>query len=310
MLTFESPQFEDRQWVQPLLEAEGSFGCEYNFANIYLWSRAYPQKIARVEDRLLVRIQGALGLSYLYPAGRGPLAPAVDQLAQDAAAQDKPLALVCVTEEQKAALEEACPGRFQFEEDRNGFDYLYDVNRLADLTGKKLHAKRNHIHRFDEQFPDWLLEDVTPANVPECVELERQWAAIRQEEAGEDVNTVSEETVAVIEALYHMDKLGLEGALIRADGSPVAFSLGGFITPEVFDVNFEKSFGDIQGAYPAINREMAKLIRSRHPQVKWFNREDDMGLEGLRRAKLSYYPDILLTKYTAREKGQGPSFFL
>ena len=301
MLTFESPQFEDREWVQPLLAAEASPACEYNFANIYLWSRAYPQKIARLGDRQLVCIQGSLGPSCLYPAGSGPLAPALDALAGHAAANGVPLTLVCVTEEQRAALEEACPGRFAFEEDRGGFDYLYDVNRLADLPGKKLHAKRNHIRRFDEQFPDWLLEDITPANVPECVELERQWAAIRQEEAGEDVNSVSEETVAVIEALYHMDKLGLEGALIRADGAPVAFSLGGFITPEVFDVNFEKSFGDIQGAYPAINRELARLIRSRHPQVKWFNREDDMGLEGLRKAKLSYYPDLLLTKYTARE---------
>ena len=98
-----------------------------------------------------------------------------------------------------------------------------------------------------------------------------------------------------------MDKLGLEGALIRAGGSPVAFSLGGLITPEVFDVNFEKAFGDIQGAYPAINREMARLVRARHPQVKWLNREDDLGLEGLRRAKLSYYPDLLLEKYTARK---------
>ena len=241
MLTFECPQFEDRQWVQPLLSAEADPACEYSFASIYLWSRAWPQQIARCGGRLLVRIQGKLGLCYLYPAGSGPLAPAVDALAQDAAANGVPLTLVCVTEAQRAALEEACPGRFAFEEDRDGFDYLYDINRLADLPGKKLHAKRNHIRRFDDQFPDWLLEEITPANVPECVELERQWAAIRQEEAGEDGDSVSEETIALIEALYHMDKLGLEGALIRADGSPIAFSLGGLITPQVFDVNFEKS---------------------------------------------------------------------
>ena len=205
MLTFESPQFEDRQWAQPLLDAQASPACEYSFASIYLWSRAWPQKIARCGGSLLVQIQGKLGLSYLCPAGSGPLAPAVDALAEDAAAHGLPLTLVCVTEEQRAALEEACPGRFAFKEDRDGFDYLYDINRLADLPGKKLHAKRNHIRRFDDQFPDWLLEDITPANVPECVELERQWAAIRQEEAGEDVNAVSEETVAVIEALYHID---------------------------------------------------------------------------------------------------------
>ncbi len=301
MLTFECPQFEDRQWVQPLLSAEADPACEYSFASIYLWSRAWPQQIARCGGRLLVRIQGKLGLCYLYPAGSGPLSAAVDALAQDAVGNGVPLTLVCVTEEQRAALEEACPGRFAFEEDRDGFDYLYDIHRLADLPGKKLHAKRNHIRRFDDQFPDWLLEEIPPANVPECVELERQWAAIRQEEAGEDGDSVSEETIALIEALYHMDKLGLEGALIRADGSPVAFSLGGLITPEVFGVNFEKSFGDIQGAYPAINRELARFVRERHPQVKWLNREDDMGLEGLRKAKLSYYPDLLLVKHTARE---------
>ena len=217
------------------------------------------------------------------------------------------LLLVCVTEEQRRALEAACPGRFSFELHRDSFDYLYDVDRLADLPGKKLHAKRNHIRRFDDQFPDWLAEDIGPANIPECVELERQWNALRldeearEREAGED--TISEESIALIEALYHMDELGMEGLLIRAEGKPVAFALGGLITPECFDVNFEKSFGDIQGAYAVINRETARMVRARHPGVKWLNREDDMGLEGLRKAKLSYYPDILLTKYVAREVG-------
>ena len=293
----------DRQWVLPLLAAEGEMGCEYNFDNIYLWSRAYPQKLSRLGDRLLVRIQGSLGTCYLYPAGSGPLAPALDALSQDAAAHGAPLTLVCVTAAQRQALEGQFPGRFSFQEDRDGWDYLYDVNRLADLPGKKLHAKRNHIHRFDEQFPDWMFEPITPANIPECLDLERAWSARREEtepEAGEE--SLSEETIAVIEALYHMEPLGLEGGLIRAGGTPVAFSLGSLTTPECFDVHFEKADGDIQGAYAVINREMARMVRQRHPQVRWLNREDDLGLEGLRKAKLSYYPDILLEKFTAREE--------
>ena len=116
MLTFECPQFEDRQWAQPLLSAEADPACEYSFASIYLWSRAWPQQIARCGGRLLVRIQGKLGLCYLYPAGSGPLSAAVDALAQDAVGNGVPLTLVCVTEAQRAALEEACPGRFAFEE--------------------------------------------------------------------------------------------------------------------------------------------------------------------------------------------------
>ena len=303
MEPFRCPDPADRQWVLPLLAAEGEMGCEYNFDNIYLWSRAYPQKLSRLGDRLLVRIQGSLGTCYLYPAGSGPLAPALDALSQDAAAHGAPLTLVCVTAAQRQALEEQFPGRFSFQEDRDGWDYLYDVNRLADLPGKKLHAKRNHIHRFDEQFPDWMFEPITPANIPECLDLERAWSARREEsepEAGEE--SLSEETIAVIEALYHMEPLGLEGGLIRAGGTPVAFSLGSLTTPECFDVHFEKADGDIQGAYAVINREMARMVRQRHPQVRWLNREDDLGLEGLRKAKLSYSPDILLEKFTAREE--------
>ena len=300
MLTFQSPELTDRQWAAPLLAAEGTMGCEYNFDNIYLWSRPYSQETARLGDRLLVRVRGKLGVSYLFPAGRGELAPALDALKEDAAACGQPLTLVCVTAEQKARLEEACPGRFDFESDRDGWDYIYDIHRLADLAGKKLHAKRNHIHRFDEQFPDWLFEPIGPDNVAECVAMERAWAAERREDPGEE--NLSEETVAVIEALYQTEALALEGGLIRAGGRIVAFSLGSLTAPECFDVHFEKAYGDIQGAYAAINREMARFIRGRRPEVRWFNREDDLGLEGLRKAKLSYYPDILLEKYTARER--------
>ena len=302
MHTFRSPELSDRQWAVPLLAAAGCLGCEYNFDNIYLWSRAYPQKIARLGDRLLVQIQGKLGTSYLYPAGTGPLAPALAALGEDAAAHGVPLTLVCLTPQQRQRLEEDFPGRFSWQSDRDGWDYLYDVNRLADLGGKKLHAKRNHIHRFDEQFPDWSFEPITPDNVPECLELERAWSARRrldEPEAGEE--SLSEETVAVIEALYQMQPLALEGGLIRAGGKPLAFSLGSLTTPECFDVHFEKADGAIQGAYAVINREMARMVRDRHPQVRWLNREDDLGLEGLRKAKLSYYPDLLLEKHTARE---------
>ena len=85
------------------------------------------------------------------------------------------------------------------------------------------------------------------------------------------------------------------------DARAVAFSMGSFTAPGCFDVHFEKAYADVEGAYPVINRELARYIRRLYPDTQWFNREDDMGLEGLRKAKLSYYPDILLEKFTARE---------
>jgi len=297
MIEFQSPTPADRGWVLPLVEASGAMGSESNFNNMYLWHRMYGQELAWFGDRLLVRIKGEQGHRYLFPYGIGELLPALEALAEDAAAHGGKLHFICLSREQKEQLEEVWPGRFEYdcEWDRDSWDYIYDVNKLADLAGKKLHSKRNHIHRFDEQFPDWMAEPITDENVGDCVAMEREWAAARDHD-----DTLSEETISILEALYLRDELGLEGVLIRAGGRVVAFSMGSFTNPECFDVHYEKAFGDIQGSYAVVNREMARMIRARHPQVKWFNREDDLGLEGLRKAKLSYYPDILLEKCSAR----------
>ena len=302
MIEFKRPTPADRNWVTALVEAEGAVGSECNFNNMYLWQRMYGQEIARLGDRVLVRLQNERGTRYLFPLGTGELAPAVDALAEDAAAQGERLHFVCLSAGQKAMLNELWPDRFDYDcqWDRDSWDYIYDVNKLADLSGKKLHSKRNHIHRFDERFPDWLSEPITGANVEDCVEMERVWAAMKAETAGDA--SLTEETISILEALYLREELGLEGVLIRAEGKVVAFSMGSFTNPECFDVHYEKAFGEIQGAYAVVNREMARMIRSKYPQVKWFNREDDLGLEGLRKAKLSYYPERLLEKCSAWEK--------
>mgnify|MGYP002737047281 CR=1 FL=1 len=91
---------------------------------------------------------------------------------------------------------------------------------------------------------------------------------------------------------------GLSGLLLRAEGRVAAFTMGSPIGPDTFDVHFEKAFSDLPGAYPLINREFARWLRERHPGLRWLNREDDMGLEGLRRAKSSYHPDRMVEKST------------
>ena len=302
MIEFRSPVPADRQWVTSLVVAEGAMGSESNFNNMYLWNRMYGQELARLGDRVLIRLHGTDQIRYLFPYGSGDLAPAVEALAADAAAFGEKLHFVCLSAQQKAQLEELWPGRFVYDcvWDRDSWDYVYDVNKLADLAGKKLHSKRNHIHRFDERFPDWMAEPIDAHNVEECVEMERIWAAAHAEKG--ESESLSEETISILEALYLRDELELKGVLIRAEGKVVAFSLGSFTTPECFDVHYEKAYSDIQGAYTVVNREMARMIRAQYPQVKWFNREDDLGLEGLRKAKLSYYPEILLEKCSAWER--------
>ena len=199
-------------------------------------------------------------------------------------------------------MEEIRPGRYRLEPDRDGWDYLYDVDRLADLAGKKLHGKRNHIRRFEEEHPDWRAEEITVENLGECAAMDLEWNRLYRTgngDAEKEAQTRLDERHAMSKAFAFYEQLGLAGLLIRCQGQVVAFTMGSLINPETVDVHFEKAYGEIQGAYPIINREFARWIRDHRPQVRWLNREDDMGLEGLRRSKNSYYPDRMVEKNLA-----------
>lgn len=300
MIEFHKPQLTDKPWVDELLRRADHRGCEYNFTNLFVWSDAYDQRIARVGDFLVTHLCGALGCSYIYPAGSGDIAPVLTTLKQDAAERGVPFRLVCLTQPQIQELDTLFPGHFTFEADRDGFDYLYDIDRLADLGGKKLHAKRNHINRFIENNPSWVYEDITPESLPECLEMDKEWyrrSMVREGLAEE--RDLGDEGRALRLAMEHYHALGLEGGLIRVYGEVVAFTMGDLLSSDTYDVHFEKAYGELQGAYAMINREFARRVRQRHPQVRYLNREDDMGVEGLRKAKESYYPDLMVEKYSA-----------
>ena len=300
MIEFQKPQLTDKPWVDELLRKADYRGCEYNFTNLFAWSDAYDQRIARMGDFLVTRLRGTLGCSYIYPAGTGDIAPVLSALEADAAERGGPFRLVCLTQSQTQALDTLFPGRFTFQADRDGFDYLYDINRLADLGGKKLHAKRNHINRFVENNPSWVYEDITPETLPECLAMDKEWyrrSMVREGLAEE--RDLGDEGRALRLSMEHYHELGLEGGLIRVYGEVVAFTMGDLLSSDTYDVHFEKAYGELQGAYAMINREFARRVRQRHPQVRYLNREDDMGVEGLRKAKESYYPDLMVEKYSA-----------
>lgn len=300
MIDFRTPQPSDKAWVDALLAQADYRGCDYNFTNLFVWSRAYGQEIAQVNGFLVTHLCGRMGCSYMYPAGSGDLAAAIDILAREADERRQPLRLVCLTTRQMEELDRLMPGRFAYEADRDGFDYLYDIDRLADLTGKKLHAKRNHINRFMDNNPSWVYEEITPQTLPECLEMDKEWyrRSMVREGAAEE-RDLGDEGIALRTAMDHYHALGLEGGLIRVYGEVVAFTMGDRLNSDTYDVHFEKAYGELQGAYAMINREFARWVRAKHPNVRYLNREDDMGVEGLRKAKESYYPDRMVEKYLA-----------
>ena len=303
MIAFRDPEIGDRQWVEERFRASGNQGCEYSFSTLFLWSGAYQQQVAPMDGFVLERLRGKLGAGYLFPAGSGPMEPVLSALEKDAAERGEPCRFFCVTPEQAERLEQLRPGQYAFQSDRDGWDYLYALDRLAGLGGKKLHGKRNHIRRFEESHPDWQVEQITMDNLAECAEMDLEWNRRYRslDAAGEEAEarTRLDERHAMSRAFAHYEALGMDGLLLRTGGKVVAFTMGSPISADTFDVHFEKAYGEIQGAYPMINREFARWLQANRPGVRWLNREDDMGLEGLRKSKESYYPDRMVEKSAA-----------
>ena len=291
MLSFLPPSAENRAAIDRILFALPDPGCEYSYVNFRLWGQA---QVCVQGDTLFVLTRHAGGCGYFLPAG-GDLAEAVQTLALDARERGIPLSMYGVTARAKAELEQRFPGTFSFYEVRSGFDYVYDVERLAELKGRKLQAKRNHIHRFEDACPDCEILELTPERLPLAERMAADWYAAHLA-AHPEANFRAEQRALSL-AFAHYTDFGFEGLLLRSGGRIVAMTMGTRIRHDVFDVNFEKAVPDVPGAYAAVNRAFARHLHAKYPELTRLNREDDMGIEGLRKAKLSYYPDELLEKW-------------
>lgn len=271
-----------------LISKAGERGCEYSFANLYLWGR---QKAAFHQGNLAFFSQ--FNRKTVYPFPLGPdIKPTLDAIIEDAAQRGIPCRITGLLEADCQALEAMYPGKFRFHSDRDSWDYVYDINDLAELKGKKFQKKRNHLNRFCQDHPDCNVEPICEENLEQVKALVARWYEKRQAEVpGSDFHM---EKSAIKKALENRELLGMEGLLLFVDEEPVAMTMGCFLSEESFDVNFEKAI--LEAAYPAINRAFARYLRQKYPSLRWLNREDDMGLEGLRKAKLAYSPHHMIEK--------------
>ncbi len=299
MLNFLPLKTEDKPLYDKYLLACKERGCEYSFANLFLWGR---QKAVIHEGNLAFFCQFNRKSVYLFPVG-GDLKPTLDAIIADAQKRGIPCRLTGLTQEESVQLEHWYPGQFYIRPDRDSFDYIYSVEDLAELKGKKLQRKRNHCNRFKLLHPGCTATPITDENTPKVLEMLDTWYTRRK--AADPTASFYLEQVAITKALQNRTALGMEGLVLQEKGRIIAMTLGSRLSEDTFDVNFEKAAEGYDGAYAAINREFARYIREKYPEIRWLNREDDLGLEGLRKAKLSYCPDRLIEKYWACLKEDG-----
>ena len=297
MIAFKPVTLCDKSWVDEIVMAEDSRSADYNFGNIYIWDNRYRQLIARRDGRMLTKLRYEGKPTFVFPIGTGPLRPAIEALREYAAAHAyEPFCLRGITEEHRALLEREYPGAFVYTEDTDNADYLYEAGKLATYAGKALHGKKNHCNRFEAE-NDWRFVPLTRALIPDCLDMLDMWS---EENADRLFRSILYEHTAIVRAFAAFEKLSLEGGVLFANDKLVGFTLGEMISSDTFDVHFEKAETALNGAYPMTCRELTRMMMAKHPALRYINREDDMGIETLRRSKESYKPAYLLKKYTAR----------
>ena len=291
MIEFRKLMPEDRERYEQLHFACGERGCEFTFANLYLWGR---QRIAFLHDHAVLFSQFDRRTVYPFPVGGGDKKAVLEAIINDAHERDIPCRLTGLTEENIRLLEELYPGKFFFHCDRDSYDYVYAIDDLAELKGKKYQKKRNHVNRFRTEHPDYRVQPLCDELLEAVKALVDGWYESRL--AQDPTADFLMERRALEKALRDYEKLELE-TLVLLDGRQVlAVTMGSFLAENTLDVHFEKAREDVDGAYAAINCEFARYLREKYPQLQFLNREEDMGIPGLRKAKESYLPHHLTEK--------------
>lgn len=296
MLNFSKPEIKDKAWVDECLKHANSYNCEYSFGNVFIWATAYSTQICHYKDFFICKWGRNNDISYSLPLGEGDFTDAINQIIDDAKQSGVTPRIYGITEGYLSMLQEAFFGKFTYSYDDGYNDYIYSTEKMAALTGKKYHGKRNHITNFKKNNPDWCFEPLNRKNIEECIALHSKWIENKSDNP-EDDEDYSLEFEAVLNAFENYDALDLIGGLIRVDGDVIAYTLGeAQMNGKCFVTHFEKAPAEIQGAYPIINQEFTKNCLMNYEYV---NREEDLGIDGLRRAKQSYYPEIWLKKCVA-----------
>ena len=290
MLDFHPLTIADREAMQAVSLHAGRCNCNYTFANLVGWEFWFRTQVCVLEDSVVLRFgwEGSHAYMVCIP---GPLSEElIDALHADAGG---PFSIQGLEDDQVEALSALTPRlSIHIEPRRNQYDYLYLRSDLVELSGGKLKAKRNHVNRFLSLYPDFIYRPLEPSMFDECRRLEALWRKERGDRNPVYGDTISAEQRVMETVFSHWDELGMTGGSIYLGGRMVAFTYGAPVTTDTFDICVEKADRDIDGLFPVINQQFAARLPEQYVYV---NREEDMGIEGLRKSKLSYHPITLLS---------------
>lgn len=291
-LDFHSLSINDRERVQAVSLRAGRRNCNFNFANLVGWQARFGTEVCVLADAVVLRFSLDGERAYMLCKQGVPTCELLQSLCEDSAGK---LILLGLEDEAAQQLQQnaCCRGiDIGVESVRDQYDYIYRRAALAALQGGKLKGKRNHVNRFLTLYPDYEYRPLSPVFFDDCRKVLSLWNNEKEHDNPSYGDTIEAEHQVMETIFRHWDELGMIGGSIYVDGRMVAFTYGSAVTDDTFDVCVEKADRNVEGAFSIINQQFCTHLPE---QFIYVNREEDMGLPGLRKAKLSYHPEILLT---------------
>ncbi len=301
MLDFTDPNPRNADSVRECAERGSARGNDLSFANMYLLRKKYGISICFLNGFLFRHYLGNKRLSgYGFPIGQGDLSAALRLIECDARERNRSFSFCFLTNDQCRDLEYQYPNQFEFQNDRGDSDYLFSCHNMIHLTGRQLHRKRNLIAQFEKKHSNWRFVPISKENTEDAFFVEQCWF---DEHNGSSNPDLVLEYGSIRESLDLFRELKLFGGIIYVNDMPWAMSIASLITNETADIHYEKSRSEDRNAYSVLNRETAKLFNG----CRYLNFEEDLNIPELRKAKLAYFPELLLEKSNACAKVLEPN---
>lgn len=258
---------------------------EFTFTNLYSWRRAYSLRVSLFDGLIILCSESESRKRFLNPVGKGDIKAAVEKILKDSGG-----VFFRLPEETIALF--AKDNRFLIELDRDSWDYLYSAFDLTNLPGKKYDGKRNLIRKFKSGHAYEYIT-LNAGNAASCLDFEEAWCSLKNCDKVEGLN---QEKRAIKDMVENFSFFGLIGAAIQINGVIRAFVIAQKLNPDTMVMHILKADPNIAGLYQMMLREF--ISRAGVTRFRYVNMEQDLGIEGLRKAKLSYHPCSMINKYT------------
>lgn len=291
MLTFKKIDISDKDWICKLLNISNFMGAEYSFANNMAWHRLSNSLITHYKDFYTVLMPENDTFMFTFPAGTGDYLEIINLLREYSKMHNKKCSIFGVTKEYISFFEQNFQGEYSITYLDDSSDYIYLAKDLINLKGKKYHSKRNHLKKMDNY--NWSFSELTEKDFEDCIVFSTNM--YNQKDGYIDHSAIVEQ-YAIDTFFKYYKQFNLMGGTIRIDGKLVAFTIGERLNSNTVVVHIEKADTKYNGLYVLINNQFVKRFCD-SADIVYINREEDLGIEGLRKAKKSYHPVFKVEKY-------------